>query len=61
MEPVSNQQTVQSPCIKTCTLDPKTGLCLGCYRNMEEIINWMVYDQKEKQEILNRIEIRKRK
>ncbi|MCG8624766.1 MAG: DUF1289 domain-containing protein [Proteobacteria bacterium] len=29
-----------SPCISVCALDPATGLCLGCYRNRQEIKAW---------------------
>ncbi|MCF8478436.1 MAG: DUF1289 domain-containing protein, partial [Pseudolabrys sp.] len=32
--------TIESPCVKTCTLDAGTGLCLGCGRTIDEIGGW---------------------
>lgn len=32
--------TIQTPCIKICMLDPGSGLCRGCGRNVEEIASW---------------------
>ena len=31
---------VASPCVKTCVIDEESGLCLGCYRTLEEIGGW---------------------
>jgi uncharacterized protein len=31
---------IESPCIKTCTLDARSGLCLGCGRTINEIACW---------------------
>ena len=28
---------IESPCVKTCTLDARSGLCLGCGRTIDEI------------------------
>ena len=30
----------QSPCIKLCVTHPESGLCMGCYRTLEEIARW---------------------
>jgi uncharacterized protein len=40
--------TVESPCINVCQMDEKSGLCIGCYRNIEEIQGWwdMTFEQK---------------
>jgi uncharacterized protein len=35
---------VMSPCIGICTLDPKSGFCLGCKRKIEEIGRWAMLD-----------------
>ena len=32
---------IESPCVKICTLDAQTGLCLGCGRTVDEIANWI--------------------
>lgn len=34
------KQAVASPCILVCQLDRKTGWCLGCGRNSDEIMDW---------------------
>jgi len=32
---------VPSPCIKVCRIDPKTMLCSGCGRTLDEIQRWL--------------------
>jgi uncharacterized protein len=31
---------IQTPCTKICTIDPISGLCLGCRRTLDEIARW---------------------
>jgi len=31
---------IESPCVKICTLDARSGLCLGCGRTIDEIARW---------------------
>jgi hypothetical protein len=44
-----------SPCVSICRLDDKTGLCVGCFRNIDEIRDWMIMLPAERQETLRRI------
>ena len=38
---VWRRETVESPCIKLCVrASARRGLCLGCYRSIEEIAAW---------------------
>ena len=37
---VWRRDEVESPCVKVCVVDPRTGLCLGCHRTVEEIAGW---------------------
>jgi predicted Fe-S protein YdhL (DUF1289 family) len=37
---VWRRDEVESPCVKVCVIDPRTGLCLGCHRTLEEIAGW---------------------
>ena len=30
----------ETPCIAVCTIDPKTKLCFGCGRTLQEIARW---------------------
>jgi predicted Fe-S protein YdhL (DUF1289 family) len=47
-EPVS----LASPCVNVCTLNPKTGWCLGCGRTIREISNWSAKPADERRAIL---------
>ena len=31
---------VTSPCISVCRMDDNSGLCIGCYRTIDEIVAW---------------------
>ena len=31
---------VTTPCVKVCIVDGESGLCLGCYRSLQEIAGW---------------------
>lgn len=49
--------TVHSPCIGVCILDPTwNAYCIGCKRMSIEIENWYGYSDKEKQQIIDRID-----
>lgn len=37
---VWRRDEIESPCVKVCVVDPRTGLCLGCRRTVEEIAGW---------------------
>jgi predicted Fe-S protein YdhL (DUF1289 family) len=41
-----------SPCINVCTLDQKSGLCMGCKRTVEEITRWTFYSDDERATIM---------
>ena len=31
---------VETPCLNICTLDARSGRCLGCARTIDEIARW---------------------
>ncbi|MEO0616367.1 MAG: DUF1289 domain-containing protein [Pseudomonadota bacterium] len=41
----------QSPCISICTLD-EHDLCMGCYRSLDEIVDWTMMTDDEKRAVL---------
>lgn len=43
---------IESPCIKICTLDARSGLCLGCGRTIDEIARWAMMSQAERTGIM---------
>ena len=36
----SADNPVPSPCISICRMDDSRGLCLGCFRTLDEIVQW---------------------
>lgn len=46
------EQTIASPCIGVCSMDDLSGLCMGCFRTIEEIRNWWDMDDASKQAII---------
>ena len=46
---------IESPCIKTCTLDARSGLCLGCGRTIEEIARWTAMSTAERARVMDEL------
>ena len=51
---------VASPCISVCAIDPRTGLCTGCYRSLDEIAGWITFTNDEKREVVAALPARRR-
>jgi prolyl-tRNA editing enzyme YbaK/EbsC (Cys-tRNA(Pro) deacylase)/predicted Fe-S protein YdhL (DUF1289 family) len=51
-------ENVPSPCISVCHMSEETGLCQGCYRTIDEIIQWGGADDNTKRTIWGQIEQR---
>ena len=47
-------EAIKSPCIKQCQLD-SNQICQGCWRHIDEIINWVRLSDAEKQSIVEKI------
>lgn len=41
-----------SPCINVCKMDAHNGLCLGCFRTLNEITAWARTDDAQRADIL---------
>jgi uncharacterized protein len=48
-----SQSTIDSPCIRCCTLDER-DICVGCFRTLNEILAWNKSSIADKTEILER-------
>lgn len=48
-----SEVNVESPCISVCAMDDNSGLCLGCYRTLNEIQGWWDFDNTVKQRIVD--------
>ena len=53
-------ETVASPCIDVCRMNPSTGLCDGCFRTIDEIGGWSCFDDTQKAAVLKQAEARKK-
>ena len=51
--------TVASPCINVCRMHPRTGLCEGCLRTIDEITVWSRLDDAGKLGVLARVDQRR--
>ena len=44
-------EPVPSPCNNVCRIDPHNGLCEGCLRTMDEIVDWGSLDDAGKRAV----------
>jgi len=50
---------VRSPCNKTCTIDGDRMLCIGCWRTLDEIVQWLDMKNDQRLAVIARAERRK--
>lgn len=43
---------IKTPCIKVCVVDGESGLCMGCYRRLNEVAGWSKFTDAERDAIL---------
>ena len=51
---------IGSPCTGVCRIDPRSRLCSGCLRTLDEIAQWGGADDRRKQGILDNVQARRR-
>lgn len=49
---------MDTPCTKICTLDARTGLCMGCGRTVDEIAAWSRMSDGERRRIMDELRAR---
>ena len=49
---------VISPCVGVCSIDPQSGLCIGCLRFPSEIAIWPQINNKRALQIMKEIKDR---
>lgn len=54
----TNVRSMETPCVKICTLDARSGLCLGCGRTIEEIARWSGMSDAERGRIMGELPAR---
>lgn len=50
---------VKSPCVSVCALNDD-GMCIGCWRSVDEIAAWSELDNERKREIVRKAQQRAR-
>lgn len=51
--------TDDSPCVHICLMDYRLGLCIGCYRTLDEITHWVSYSPDQKRALRQQLEARR--
>jgi predicted Fe-S protein YdhL (DUF1289 family) len=54
---MADSERVKSPCIRQCCLDQQ-DVCLGCYRSLQEILDWAAGSDDEKRRVLVQTAVR---
>ena len=55
----AKEAEVKSPCTSVCVIDPTRGYCIGCYRTLDEIADWINLGRDERLQVFDAIERRK--
>ncbi|MFC3060438.1 DUF1289 domain-containing protein [Paenirhodobacter populi] len=51
-------EPIDTPCIGLCRINPRSGLCMGCLRTLDEIARWRDMDPQERRRILRELTYR---
>ena len=46
-------EDIESPCVKICKLE--YGVCIGCGRTQDEIREWVIMTNSQREEIMERL------
>lgn len=49
---------IKSPCVNVCKYN-SDKICISCYRDIDEITNWIKYSNDEKLKVLDNIQKRR--
>jgi predicted Fe-S protein YdhL (DUF1289 family) len=52
LSPRRAMPAIETPCTRICTVDPASGLCLGCGRSLAEIAGWIGFAPDERTRIM---------
>jgi len=50
-DPFEDAGFVPSPCINVCRMNQHSGLCEGCFRSIDEIVQWSSADESMKRAV----------
>ena len=58
--PTSKPPTpIATPCIKVCVVDGESGLCLGCFRTLNEISAWASFPDETRDQLMAELPARR--
>jgi predicted Fe-S protein YdhL (DUF1289 family) len=43
---------IATPCVQVCVIDDDSGLCLGCFRTLDEIAGWAGFSEVERSAVM---------
>ncbi|MEZ5851239.1 MAG: DUF1289 domain-containing protein [Hyphomicrobiaceae bacterium] len=49
---------METPCVRICTIDAHSGLCVGCLRTRDEIAGWMAMTRERRLQIMRELPAR---
>jgi predicted Fe-S protein YdhL (DUF1289 family) len=44
--------SIKTPCVQVCVVDGASGLCLGCFRTLNEIAGWARLTPEERERLM---------
>ncbi|MCI3133405.1 DUF1289 domain-containing protein [Phenylobacterium aquaticum] len=50
--PAKPPAPIKTPCIKVCVVDGESGLCMGCYRKLNEVAGWTKLTPEEREAVM---------
>lgn len=50
--PAKPPAPIKTPCIKVCVVDGESGLCLGCFRTLQEVAAWARFSEAERDRLM---------
>lgn len=50
---------IKTPCVKVCVVDGESGLCMGCYRRLNEVAGWARLTDAERETIMGELQARR--
>lgn len=57
--PAKPPAPIRTPCIKVCVVDGESGLCLGCFRTLNEVAGWARFSEEERERLMAELPQRK--
>jgi predicted Fe-S protein YdhL (DUF1289 family) len=52
LPPTAPPRPIASPCVKVCIVDGESGLCLGCFRTLNEIAAWATFPVETREQLM---------